>query len=138
MNKIVVGFADVETAHHVVREAVDLAHRLGASLHVVTAVSEDATTTVDIGSDYWVLSSTDLAEEGIGNLMRKLTHSVDYTVAVHEGKPADVLVEEAERVGADLIMVGNVRMQGPSRLLGSVGGAVAHHAPCSVLIVKST
>lgn len=138
MNKIVVGFADVETAHRVVREAASLAHRLGASLHVVTAIGDDSTTTVDVGSDHWVLRSSDVAEEGIHRFMSSLPEEVDYTVAVFEGKPADVLVSEAERVGADLIMVGNVRMQGPSRLLGSVGSAVAHHAPCSVLIVKST
>jgi nucleotide-binding universal stress UspA family protein len=49
-----------------------------------------------------------------------------------------VLVAEAKRLDADLIVVGNVRMQGPGRLLGSVGSGVAHHAPCNVLIVKST
>ena len=43
----------------------------------------------------------------------------------------------AELVDADLIVVGNVRMQGLGRVLGSVGNDVAHSAPCSVLIVKT-
>ena len=38
---------------------------------------------------------------------------------------------------ADLIVVGNVRMQGFGRVLGSVGNDVLSHAPCSVLIVKT-
>jgi nucleotide-binding universal stress UspA family protein len=36
-----------------------------------------------------------------------------------------------------LIVVGNVRMQGLGRVLGSVGSDVLHQAPCSVLIVKT-
>jgi nucleotide-binding universal stress UspA family protein len=55
-----------------------------------------------------------------------------------QGKPADALVEEAKRLGADLIVVGNRRVQGIGRVLGSVATDVAHHAPCDVYIVKTT
>jgi nucleotide-binding universal stress UspA family protein len=48
-----------------------------------------------------------------------------------------MLVDEAARLNADLIVVGNVRMQGPSRVLGSVGSHVLRHAPCDVLVVKT-
>jgi nucleotide-binding universal stress UspA family protein len=37
-----------------------------------------------------------------------------------------------------MIVVGNRRMQGLGRLLGSVANDVAHHAPCDVHIVKTT
>ena len=47
------------------------------------------------------------------------------------------MLSHAEYVGADLIVVGNVRMQGISRVLGSVGNEVLRSAPCSVLIVKT-
>ncbi len=53
------------------------------------------------------------------------------------GKPADALVHVAKEIGADLIVVGNRRVQGISRLLGSVATDVAHHAPCDVYIVKT-
>jgi hypothetical protein len=43
-----------------------------------------------------------------------------------------VLLEVAEQVKADLIVVGNVRMQGLGRVLGSVGNEVLRSAPCSV------
>ena len=36
-----------------------------------------------------------------------------------------------------MIIVGNRRMQGMGRLLGSVANEVAHNAPCDVLIVKT-
>jgi nucleotide-binding universal stress UspA family protein len=53
------------------------------------------------------------------------------------GDPADAIVQTAERVGADLIVVGNKGMKGVRRVLGSVPNAVAHGAPCSVLIVDT-
>ncbi len=46
-------------------------------------------------------------------------------------------VELAETVGADLIVVGNKRMQAAARLLGSVPNKVAHKAGCSVLIART-
>lgn len=62
---------------------------------------------------------------------------VDATTAIGEGKPAKVLLEEAVAVGAEMIVVGNRRMQGVSRVLGSIANEVAHHAPCDVYIVKT-
>ena len=53
------------------------------------------------------------------------------------GAPADVLVEEAERRGADLIVVGRRGLSGAERLvMGSVSAKVARTAGCSVLIVR--
>lgn len=55
------------------------------------------------------------------------------------GDPADMICEVAEREGVDLIVVGNKGMTGAKRfLLGSVPNQVSHHAPCNVLIVKTT
>jgi nucleotide-binding universal stress UspA family protein len=55
------------------------------------------------------------------------------------GDPADMILEVAEREGVDLIVVGNKGMTGAKRfLLGSVPNQVSHHAPCNVLIVKTT
>ena len=48
-----------------------------------------------------------------------------------------MLIEEAARTHADVIVVGNRRMQGVKRVLGAVASDVAHHAPCDVLIVKT-
>ena len=53
-----------------------------------------------------------------------------------EGDPAKILVELAESNDADVLVIGNKGMQ--RRVLGSVPNTVSHHAPCSVLIVKTT
>jgi nucleotide-binding universal stress UspA family protein len=59
------------------------------------------------------------------------------TQALLEGWPKDAIVAEAERWGADLVVVGS-HGYGPIRrfFLGSVSLFVAHHAPCSVLVVR--
>ena len=54
-----------------------------------------------------------------------------------EGHPKQVLLDEAEKWGADLIVVGSHGRRGLDRfLLGSVSQAVALHAKCSVEIVR--
>ena len=52
-------------------------------------------------------------------------------------KPAEALINEAERFGARMIVVGNRRMRGIGRVLGSVANSVAHNAPCDVYIAKT-
>jgi len=50
---------------------------------------------------------------------------------------ADAIIGVAEHQHADLIVVGNRGMTGTRRFLGSVPNSVAHHAPCSVMIVRT-
>ena len=53
------------------------------------------------------------------------------------GIPKHAVVDEAERWGADLVVVGSHGYSGFERfLLGSVSQSIAHHARCSVLIVR--
>jgi nucleotide-binding universal stress UspA family protein len=63
------------------------------------------------------------------------------TVETHarQGDAADAILDIAEEQRSDLIVVGNRGMTGAKRfLLGSVPNKVSHHAPCSVLIVRTT
>ena len=56
-----------------------------------------------------------------------------------EADPAEAILNVAEETDADLIVVGNKGMTGARRfLLGSVPNNVSHHAPCSVIIVRTT
>jgi nucleotide-binding universal stress UspA family protein len=56
-----------------------------------------------------------------------------------EGDPADAILDVAEEQKADLIVVGNKGMTGAKRfLLGSVPNKISHHAPCSVMIIRTT
>ena len=64
---------------------------------------------------------------------------VDVETHAREGDPADAILDVAEEQSADLIVVGNKGMTGAKRfLLGSVPNKVSHHAPCSVMIIRTT
>src|ERR1700694_5794446 len=55
------------------------------------------------------------------------------------GAPVDALVDLAEEVGADLLVVGNVGLSAiTGRLLGSVPATVSRRAKTDVLIVHTT
>ena len=81
-------------------------------------------------------ASRDVAQ--VAEEIAKDAPRLQVTTRVLEGSPKKEIVEEAERWGADLIMVGS-HGYGPIErfLLGSVAQAVALHAPCSVEIVRA-
>jgi nucleotide-binding universal stress UspA family protein len=64
------------------------------------------------------------------------SYGADYLAV--PGTPAEVLVDESERLKADLLVVGSVGMTGARRfMLGSVPNKVSHSASVDLLIVKS-
>lgn len=66
------------------------------------------------------------------------TGVADASYRVEEGDPATMLLEVADEVGADLLVVGSKGMRSLSRfVLGSVPNKVSHRAPCDVLIVHT-
>ena len=144
--RIVVGTDGSETAGEAVRQAVDLAKLAGASLNIVSAFApiperkvkdqqRDAPADVqyELGPREDVnlvldAAAADARREGI----EVQTHPV-------EGDPAEAILSVAEETKADLIVVGNKGMTGARRfLLGSVPNNISHHAPCSVIIVRTT
>jgi nucleotide-binding universal stress UspA family protein len=74
--------------------------------------------------------------EGAASRLRQAGLAV--TTQVLEGPSKRLIVEEAERWGADLIVLGT-HGHGPAGrfLLGSVAHAVVLHAPCSVEVVRT-
>lgn len=54
-----------------------------------------------------------------------------------EGDPASEILDRAERVGAELVVVASHGRSGLARFfLGSVSARIVTHAPCSVLVIK--
>jgi nucleotide-binding universal stress UspA family protein len=137
MQHIVVGVSDAETSQVAGRHAFELAEKFGATVHVVTAVDAGEHVVISVGSDRFEIDDVAIARQAVEAFVRTLAPRVEWKIHALDAKPAKALIEVAEQVGADLIVVGNVRMQGIGRVLGSVGSDVVHHAPCSVLIVKT-
>ncbi len=81
--------------------------------------------------------SVEQAETQIRSLFPNV--ALDITAEVIGGSPQRVLVEKAAQWSADLIVVGSHGYGFWSRaLLGSVSNSVVNHAPCSVLVVRTT
>ena len=139
MKTYVIGTDGSETAARAANRAGQLARATGASVHVVCAYSKGGgTASLRVGSDEYVASSLSTAEQIADQQAATFrSQGLQATSAAIDEKPADALIAEAERLEAELIVVGNRRMQGVSRLLGSVANEVAHNAPCDVLIVKT-
>ena len=103
---------------------------MGATLHLVSACPMP---TVAMGPEMVVVpdhgevvDSTKADLERMAADLRRQGLSVEIHTPV--GDAADALCAVAETVEADLIVVGNKRMQGAARLLGSVPNRVAHKA----------
>jgi nucleotide-binding universal stress UspA family protein len=88
-------------------------------------------------------SVREVAKAVIESALLKLKSTEDKKLKISseiiQGSPRQVIVEEAERWGADLIVMGSRGMGAWNRLvLGSVSSAVVHHAKCSVEIVRKS
>jgi len=143
---IVVGTDGSETAGEAVRQAIDLASETGARLEVVSAYapvpvsrlkaeSQEAPTDVQ-----WMINAREDVEDTLVSVVAQAAErGVECSPHSRQGDPADAILDVAEETSADLIVVGNKGMTGAKRfLLGSVPNKVSHHAPCSVLIIRTT
>jgi nucleotide-binding universal stress UspA family protein len=82
-----------------------------------------------------------LEEEGkrAVSLVKEMAVGLPVETFVQSGYPGSTIVEFAKDHGIDLIVVGTLGKSGiEALLLGSVAGKVVRHAPCPVLVVKST
>jgi len=88
-------------------------------------------------ADHYALQKAKNTIENAAKILRKKNPSLIITTIVIEGSPKSVILKEAEKFGADLIIVGSHGSGAIERfLLGSVSHAVSLHAKCSVEIVR--
>jgi len=135
---VVVGADDSQTARQAVLIAADVAQLAGGKLHIVTAYDPKNVRTQDLPEEFRYSTSQHPAEvllDGLSRIVRE--RGLEPVVHAAAGNPADAIVQIAEQVEADLIVVGNRGMKGVRRVLGSIPNTVAHSAPCSVLIADT-
>jgi len=143
---IVVGTDGSATASEAVRQAAELARQIGAKIYLVSAYEpvpegrlrdERQQVPEDL---QWLVNPREDVESTLEGGAENLSESgVEVETVAREGDPADAILDVAEETGAGLIVVGNKGMTGAKRfLLGSVPNKVSHHAPCSVLIIRTT
>ncbi len=140
-DNIVVGTDGSEPAWSAVSHAATLAKLASATLHVVRGVPRPAIIDAGLGGGTVAVPvMTGAIEECRAELVAQCTRIDHDDVQIHvvEAGGPDAILDVADHVSADLLVVGSRGMTGAKRfLLGSVPNAVAHHASCSVLIVKT-
>lgn len=144
--RIVVGTDGSDTASEAVRHATELAKATGGSLDVVSAFEpvpaerlreEAAEVPGDVAHGIGPREDVNVTLEAAAGPAR--AEGISVNTHPREGDPADAILDVAEEVNADLIVVGNKGMTGAKRfLLGSVPNKISHHAPCGVYIVRTT
>lgn len=145
--KILIAVDGSSYSDAVLDEVVNRPWPPNSSIRIINA----AETPIMVGMEPWAASPEyydqlersvhENARAVIAAALEKLKAIKDTTVSISSevipGAPRQVIVEEAERWGADLIIMGSRGLGAWNRLLlGSVSNAVVHHAKCSVEIVR--
>ena len=143
-SSIVVGIDGSDTAREAVRQATALARAVGARIELVSAyepvtdarLRESIVVPEDL---HWIINPREDVEATLAAAAAEIREAgVTVEVFARQGDPADAILDVAEERGSDLIVVGNKGMTGAKRfLLGSVPNKISHHAPCSVLIIRT-
>ncbi len=152
MKKILVGVDTSETALRAARRAAELAGAFDAELHVVSAFSAS---TMESIRTLQSSQHDNVRFQALEKLMQRYRENAEQIAATAteallldapelqvvsravEGAPAAVLLREAEEIDADLIVVGNKRVQGITRVLGSIARTVSAEASCDLFIVNT-
>ncbi|MCK4870356.1 MAG: universal stress protein [Gammaproteobacteria bacterium] len=121
-----------------IEKAMELAKKTGAQISILHAIEHISS----YGAAYGVAVGADIEEMLLENAtkeMRKLGKElkVPEELQIIKFGPAKVVIlEEAERLKVDMIVVGSHGRHGIRLLLGSTANAVLHAATCDVLAVR--
>ena len=143
---ILVGTDGSQTATEAVRQTVELATSVGARVDIVSAYEPVSSQRLREEGEQapedmqWMVNQREEVDATLAEAARVAEGAgIEYATYARRGDPADAVLDVAEEQGVDLIVVGNKGMTGAKRfLLGSVPNKVSHHAPCSVLIIRTT
>ena len=139
---ILVAVDTTDEAEHVIRSAREITADKNSTISAVTVIRPMADFYANL---YTALEDSPVigieervverATEWLADLVER--YGIDSS-AVHVivGTPAAEVRQLAEKIGADLIVLGTHGRHGLGLMLGSTANAVLHGAPCDVLAVK--
>lgn len=139
IQKLLVPVDFSECSEHALDYAVELADRLGASVHVLSVIGIPSYGVPELGVGITATMMDNMIADNQAALdalarPRKLDSK---NIIIRAGDARDVILQTAEELGADLIVMGTHGRRGISRaLLGSVAEMVVRTAPVPVLTVR--
>lgn len=149
---ILTGVDNSATALKAAHKAASLASEVDGTLHVLSAFTMSIGETVRAAQSSGEYDHAGDAYRGVVERYRQNAEHISATVVealridypdltivstAREGSPADALINESKDIDADIIVVGNKRVQGPGRFLGSIARSVAAEAPCDLYIANT-
>jgi nucleotide-binding universal stress UspA family protein len=137
---IVVGTDGSAIADRALDEAIAIAQRDQAALHVVTAFPDSGMLREQITSGATTVSVnvTEVADMVLSRAASRAAESgIQVETHSEQADPAEAIIDVADRVNADLIVVGSRGLSGVQRfVMGSVSTKVSQHAHANVMIVR--
>jgi len=131
-----------EEADQVLREAKRVAQDHGAKLSLISVVKPLTQVYGGLDMAAYTQASVNFEREAQAQAVEQLK-SMGAAVGVAPedvhgviGAPAPQIVDSAEDMGVDLIVVGSHGKHGLGLLLGSTANGVLHHARCDVLTIR--
>jgi universal stress protein A len=121
-----------------IKKALDYAARFKAKITLIHAIEH----IISYGASYGVAVGFEIEEALLKNattLMRKLGKKMDISEknqVVMFGSAKYVILEEAKKIKADLIIVGSHGRHDLQLILGSTANAILHNAKCDVLAIR--
>lgn len=140
MRAIVVGSDGSPNSNLAVKQASQIAKGSGATLHLVAAYPDDPTfgETIASGATRERIDLREVAESVLARVASDpALEGLDVETHASVGDPARVILDLADEVNADLIVVGARGLTGLERfLLGSVSSKLTHNAKRSLMVVR--
>jgi nucleotide-binding universal stress UspA family protein len=132
-----VDLAEVEAARPALERAVSLAHASQGTIRLVYVRSLLPVTYMEFVPATFESEQQEDAEAKLAEVAAGVPLPADRVSAVVRlGSVYNELLHEADKTGADLIVIGSHRPTMATYLLGSNASAVVRHAKCSVLVVR--
>lgn len=123
----------------VLEHAQAIAERFGATLHLCRAVNIP----LSIPAEAWTLSGDQLtsvlidsAHADLDKLAATIPEAHRGSILCELGKPAFVIENAAERLNADLVVIGSHGYGALDRVLGTTAARVVNHATRPTLVVR--
>jgi nucleotide-binding universal stress UspA family protein len=141
LHNVIVGIDGSEQSTHAAMVSADLAKRTGATLHFVTVVRPPEGWWGIVGSPPTPTALSKSLSDAQREILDRVVSGLDLSdlevIQVEDvGDPARKLLDYADSVDADLIVIGRRGAGVLERImLGSVANRVVHDAPCLVMLV---
>ena len=142
--KMMVALDGSEHADHALDFALDLAEKHSANVVLISVyhLSTLCYTALEVEVIQNCLEAQKVQHENVLSealkKVKKLKPNLKVSTKLLKGRPADRIIETAKEENFDIIVMGSRGLTGVKRfLLGGVTDRVVHHAPCSVMVVKT-